>query len=71
MFKGAITVLFLMLIHFSSLAQCSICSKTAQQLGSGPAAGMNSGIIYLALIPLGVISIIGFRWWRNEKSKEK
>ena len=32
-------------------AQCSICTKTAQQLGEKPAQGMNAGILYLAFAP--------------------
>lgn len=48
-------------------AQCSICTKTAQQLGDGPAAGMNTGIIYLALVPLAIVGFVGYRWWKNEQ----
>src|SRR5690606_12937485 len=32
----------------SASAQCSICTRTAQQLGEKPAKGLNGGIIYLA-----------------------
>ncbi len=53
--------------NVSIYAQCSICTKTAQQLGDGPAQGMNSGIIYLAFIPLLVIGYVGFRWWKSER----
>ena len=48
-------------------AQCSICTKTAQQLGDGPAQGFNTGLLYLAFLPLGLIAFLGIRWWRNEK----
>jgi hypothetical protein len=49
-------------------AQCSICTKTAQQLGEKPAKGLNAGIIYLALTPLAIFGFIAFRWWkRNEE----
>lgn len=48
-------------------AQCSVCTKTAQQLGDGPASGMNTGIIYLAFIPFIIAGYIGYRWWKNEK----
>lgn len=53
----------------SVIAQCSICTKTAQQLGDGPARGLNGGIIYLAFIPLLAMAVIGLRWWKNEKDK--
>lgn len=48
-------------------AQCSICTKTAQQLGEGVGKGLNAGIIYLMLTPLSVAGFIGYRWWRREK----
>jgi hypothetical protein len=50
------------------MAQCSICTKTAQQLGEGPAKGMNTGILYLAFLPFAIIGVIGFRWWKNNKA---
>ncbi len=51
-------------------AQCSICTKTAMQLGEKSASGMNSGVIYLMLAPFAVVGYIGFRWWKNEKEFE-
>lgn len=67
------TISFLLLLTFTlaaselTWAQCSICTKTAQQLGEKPAEGLNAGIIYLALTPLAIIGFIAFRWWRKEK----
>ncbi|MFY0252826.1 hypothetical protein ACDQ55_02610 [Chitinophaga sp. 30R24] len=49
------------------MAQCSLCTKTAQQLGEGPAKGLNNGILMLALTPLGIIGFLAFRWWRSNK----
>ncbi|MBL7731369.1 MAG: hypothetical protein JNM88_09335 [Chitinophagaceae bacterium] len=54
-------------ISHSSSAQCSICTKTAQQLGEQPAKGMNSGILYLAFAPFAIVGFIGYRWWKNNK----
>jgi hypothetical protein len=48
-------------------AQCSICTKTAQQLGEKPAKGMNSGILYLAFAPFAIVGYIGYRWWKRNK----
>lgn len=48
-------------------AQCSICTKTASQLGEGPASALNSAIIYLAFAPFAIVGFIGYRWWKNEK----
>ncbi|MBL7722239.1 MAG: hypothetical protein JNK98_09630 [Chitinophagaceae bacterium] len=62
---------FLLLFSISTIiasAQCSICTKTAQQLGEKPAKGMNSGILYLAFMPMAIIGYLGFRWWKNNKA---
>ena len=48
-------------------AQCSICTRTAQQLGEKPAKALNKGIIYLAFTPLAICGIIGYRWWKSNK----
>lgn len=70
--KKAILILFLTLVlSFAGTqtvsAQCSICTKTAQQLGEKPAKGLNAGIIYLALTPLALAGFIGYRWWRRNR----
>jgi len=51
-------------------AQCSICTRTAQQLGERPAKALNKGIIYLAVTPLAIFGIIGYRWWKSEEHHE-
>jgi hypothetical protein len=52
---------------FAVQAQCSICTKTAQQLGQGPAEGLNAGILYLMIAPLSIAGFIGYKWWQREK----
>jgi len=61
-------VVFLVLAAQSLNAQCSICTKTASQLGEGPAKALNSAIIYLAFAPIAIIGFIGFRWWKKEQT---
>ena len=51
-------------------AQCSICTRTAQQLGERPAKALNKGILYLAFTPLAIFSIIGYRWWKSNHEEE-
>jgi hypothetical protein len=63
-------ILFFAFLYFLSTpgtaqAQCSICTRTAQQMGEKPAKGLNAGIIYLAAAPLLIFSFIGYRWWRS------
>jgi hypothetical protein len=57
--------LMLMMLAPSVQAQCSVCTKTTQQLGEKPAKGLNAGIIYLMATPLAIIGLLGFRWWRS------
>ncbi|GAA4741374.1 hypothetical protein [Flavisolibacter ginsenosidimutans] len=46
-------------------AQCSVCTRTAEQMGEKPAGKINAGILYLAGTPLVLAGIIGYRWWRK------
>jgi hypothetical protein len=50
---------------FAAAAQCSICTKTASQLGEDAGRGLNGGIIYLAAAPLLIAGFIAYRWWKN------
>jgi hypothetical protein len=74
MTRGSLILIVLVLLVFilpvDALAQCSICTKTAQQLGERPAKALNTGIIYLGLTPLLIIGYIGYRWWRNNQVEE-
>jgi hypothetical protein len=70
--KITIIFLFLVMVVFTNIvnAQCSICTKTAQQLGEKPAQGLNSGILYLMFTPFILVGVIGYRWWKNNKEAE-
>ena len=48
-------------------AQCSVCAKTALQLGEKPAQGLNQGILYLMLAPFAIAGVVGYRWWKSNK----
>lgn len=56
--------LSLLFVNYSS-AQCSICTKTAQQLGERPAKGLNAGIIYLASAPFLIAGYVFYRWKKS------
>jgi hypothetical protein len=53
-----------LIVQYSS-AQCSICTKTAQQLGEKPAQGLNAGIIYLASAPFLIAGYVFYRWKKS------
>ena len=65
-----LALLFVLLTAGSrALAQgCSICTKTASELDNRSARGLNLGIVYLALLPLGAMGTIGFIWWRRNRA---
>jgi len=65
--KKVIFIALILLVSFSTTttAQCSICARTAQQMGEKPAQGLNSGILYLMAAPFCVVGVIGFRWWKS------
>lgn len=66
-----ILLLVFCIIFFSAAtnAQCSVCTKTASQLGEKPAKGMNSGILYLMAAPFAIVGFIGYRWWKSNKEQ--
>lgn len=68
MTKWAAGLLLTTVCCSNALAQCSICTKTAQQLGKESAEGLNTGIVYLMLLPFAIGGFIVWKWWKNEKS---
>ncbi len=67
--------IFLLLFTFAAafgneaLAQgCSVCTKTASEMDSKSARGLNGGIVYLATLPLLAIASVGWIWWRHNRS---
>jgi hypothetical protein len=59
------------LISFAANAQCSVCSKTALQMGEKPAQGLNQGILYLMLMPFAIVGFIAYRWYKSNKQQEE
>jgi hypothetical protein len=59
------TFIFSCVFFQVSSAQCSICTKTAQQLGEKPAKGLNAGIIYLAATPFLIAGYVFYRWKKS------
>lgn len=66
--KKTFFLFLLLLTGFFGLraeAQCSVCTRTTEQMGEKPAGKINAGILYLAGAPLAIAGIIGYRWWRK------
>lgn len=60
--------IFLIFASLTAKAQCSVCTKTAEQLGEGPASALNNAIVYLMMTPLLIMGFVGYRWWKREKA---
>jgi hypothetical protein len=60
-------IFFMSLGSMKSIAQCSICTRTVQQMGERPGKAFNAGIIYLAFTPLAIGGILGYRWWKQNR----
>ena len=60
----------MLMLQLAVFAQCSMCTKTAQQLGEKPAEGLNSGILYLMFAPFLIVGFVGYRWWKGQQSEE-
>ena len=65
--KSLLILFFLSLTTLQSIAQCSICTKTAAQIGEEGGKGFNAGILYLAAMPFGIAGYIAYKWWKNQQ----
>ncbi|MBL7728399.1 MAG: hypothetical protein JNM68_11970 [Dinghuibacter sp.] len=61
--------IFLFFSAERAVAQCSLCTKSAQQLGDQQAKGLNLSIVYLAFTPFVLIGVIGYLWYRKNKNQ--
>jgi hypothetical protein len=60
-------IIFLSLGSGESYSQCSICTRSVQQMGEKPGKAFNAGILYLACTPLAIGGILGYRWWKQNR----
>jgi hypothetical protein len=64
--KWLLVVMLGMAAAPAAMAQgCAMCTKTASQLDNKSARGLNGGILYLAMLPLGILGTVGYMWWRK------
>ncbi len=60
--KWLLMLVVIFLVANAAMAQCSICTKTAEQMGELPGKGLNAGILYLMAAPLSIAGFIGYKW---------
>jgi hypothetical protein len=66
-FFGFLLFVVLSFLPAKNYAQCSICTRSVQQMGERPGKAFNAGIIYLAFTPLAIGGILGYRWWKQNR----
>lgn len=66
--KGSLFSFLFILCTLQGMAQCAMCTKTAASLDDKAAKGLNSGILYLAFMPMTLITVIGYRWWKANRN---
>ena len=72
--KYLFLLLFLAMLTTAAPAaygQCAMCRATVENnVNSGEnrvGAGLNTGILYLMLVPYACFAVIGFFWYRNSR----
>lgn len=68
MLKKILLFSFLSFGFNAAHSQCVMCTKTAASLDDKAAKGLNGGIIYLAFMPMTIILIIGYKWYKSNKA---
>lgn len=58
-----------------TFAQCAMCRSSLENNFSngdpGIAAGINSGILYLLVLPYLTVMVIGYLWYKSTRNGEK
>jgi hypothetical protein len=62
-----ILIVFLGFSSLKGFSQCSICTRSVQQMGERPGKAFNAGILYLAFTPLAIGGILGYKWWKQNR----
>lgn len=48
---------------------CAVCTKTAEGFGASAASSLNTGILYLAAIPVGFMGTMAYLWIKRSRQK--
>jgi hypothetical protein len=69
------SVIALVIVQSTASAQCAMCRSTLENNYSngdpGIAAGINTGILYLLVLPYLAILILGYFWYKSSRHEQK
>ncbi len=66
--------LVLVFLAHDGFAQCAMCKATIEANSTNSSkygVGLNTGILYLMMVPYIAAAVIGYFWYRNAKSSGK
>ncbi|MBX7141570.1 MAG: hypothetical protein K1X63_10875 [Chitinophagales bacterium] len=72
LFRLLLSVMLLFTVSNGTFAQCALCKSTAESSlkeGSTQAKGLNTGILYLLVMPYLLVGGIGY-WWYTQRKKQ-
>ena len=73
--KLLLSLFFFMAVAVNASAQCAMCRSTLENNFSngdpGIAAGINSGILYLMVLPYLAVVAIGILWYKSTQNAAK
>jgi hypothetical protein len=74
--KAAAVLVFLLLLNaMTASAQCAMCRSTLENNFSngnpGIGAGINTGILYLLMLPYLAVIVLGYFWYKSSKHGEQ
>ena len=74
--KGFVLFLCIVFINVTAaLSQCAMCRSTLENNYSngnpGIAAGINTGILYLLVMPYLAVLILGYFWFKSSRNAQK
>ncbi len=69
--KSVILTIVFLIIAVSLGAQCPMCRMAAESNldhGGSAGKGLNTGIMYMLLLPYIMVAVIGYIWYKNRKT---
>ena len=70
--KIVLLLCFLVMTVSAASAQCAMCRSTLENNFSngnpGPGAGINTGILYLLVLPYLAVMVLGYFWFKSSKN---
>lgn len=72
--KSILSFVFLLIVNIHLIAQCAMCKASAEtslDAGSGEAAGINAGVLYVLVITFGVLGFIVYLFRQGINTAEK